>query len=107
DYLEAIAEEHDVNWPSIYEHNTSIENPDLIYPEQNLEIPSADIPLTRSLTGTNKPVSTEYTPEPTAPVKEVPEALTRFTPEPAGYTTFKSSPEPTSAASGVVGLNQV
>lgn len=49
DYLEKIAKMHDINWPSIFELNESIENPDIIYPDQNLDIPAEDVVLTRTL----------------------------------------------------------
>src|SRR5690606_33589448 len=49
DYLSAIALEHDISWPSIYELNQEIENPDIIHPGQELVIPNRDVPLTRGI----------------------------------------------------------
>ncbi len=49
EYLEKIAKAHDINWPSIFELNEDISNPDIIYPNQELDIPDQDVPLTRQL----------------------------------------------------------
>ena len=46
DYLDAIAKQHNINWPSIYEKNETVSNPDLIFPQQQLTIPAEDVPLT-------------------------------------------------------------
>lgn len=92
DYLEAIADSHEINWPSIYEINEQISNPDLIFPSQELKIPSKDVPLTRSIAGVTLTVSEKYTPQPTSP--------TQATPQPAKSPTSLGS-------AGVVGLGQV
>jgi cell wall-associated NlpC family hydrolase len=51
EYLDKIAKEHSISWPSIYELNTGISDPDVIYPDQKLELPNRDVPLTRQLPG--------------------------------------------------------
>lgn len=105
DYLEAIAQEHNIAWPTIYEHNTSIENPDLIFPEQNIEIPSKDLPITRSISGAAMPIPTNYAPEPVAPTQAAPQAVSQAAPESTGYSAPKAVVR--TAASGVPGLDQV
>jgi peptidoglycan DL-endopeptidase CwlO len=111
DYLEAIAEKHEVEWPSIFESNDSIANPDLIFPEQTLEIPSKDIPLTRSIANSTLPMPESYAPEPIKPVQQAPKAVTRSVSQPAGYSTPTPQPQAQpvvrAASSGVVGLEQV
>jgi cell wall-associated NlpC family hydrolase len=49
DYLDRIAKDHNIAWPSIYELNTDISNPDIIYPDQKLNLPDHDVVLTRQL----------------------------------------------------------
>ena len=105
DYLEAIAEEHNITWPSIYEHNTTIENPDLIYPNQNLEIPTQDLPITRSISGAAMPIPTNYAPEPMAPTQAAPQSISQNAPESTGYSAPKVVVR--TVASGVPGLDQV
>lgn len=105
DYLEAIAQEHDISWPSIYEHNTTIENPDLIYPEQDIEIPSKDLPITRSISGAAMPIPTNYAPEPIAPTQAAPQTVGQSTNQTTGYSAPKVVVR--TAASGVPGLGQV
>ncbi len=105
DYLEAIAQVHDISWPSIYEHNTLIENPDLIYPEQNLEIPSKDIPITRSISGAAMPIPTNYAPDPTTPTQAAPRRVSQVAPQSTGYSAPKVVVR--TVATGVPGLQQV
>lgn len=107
DYLELIAEEHDVKWPTIYEHNDEIDNPDLIYPEQEIEIPDEDIPLTRSLDGVNLVVPKDYAPAPVEATQEAPEPAVQSTQAPAGYASPQPTVAPQSVSGGVPGLNQV
>lgn len=107
DYLESIAESHDVKWPTVYEQNDSIENPDLIYPEQRLEIPSEDIPVTRSLTNTTLVVPEDFAPEPSQPQQSAPESVVQSTPAPAGYAAPQPSVAASTVSAGVPGLSQV
>lgn len=109
DYLEAIATEHDVNWPSIYERNQNISNPDLIYPEQSLEIPSEDIPLTRSLAGSTLVVPETYAPQPVAPTQSAPNSQTVEQNTKPAQSTGYAAPKKVnrSSVAGVVGLEQV
>jgi cell wall-associated NlpC family hydrolase len=53
DYLEKIAREHSVDWPSIYEINPEIVNPDTIYPFKNIKIPHQNVTLTREIPATS------------------------------------------------------
>lgn len=64
EYLEKIARQHNIGWPSIYELNDGITNPDIIYPYQKLEVPEHDIPLTRQLPeDTTLKVPDDYKPQ--------------------------------------------
>lgn len=103
DYLDAIAKEHNINWPSIYEKNEAISNPDLIYPKQELTIPAEDIPLTRSINGVNLPISQSYAPQPSSPTQSAPSSQ-----RVNGATGYSAQQSPTyQGASGVPGLSQV
>jgi cell wall-associated NlpC family hydrolase len=81
DYLESIAETHKVSWPSIYEINGTVENPDLIYPEQKLEIPNKDLPLTRTMPQTQLVVPQSYAPAPLPATKQSAAQVTQAAPQ--------------------------
>lgn len=68
DYLDKIAKDHNIAWPSIYELNTDISNPDIIYPDQKLNLPDRDIVLTRQLPQqTQMQIPDNYKPQVSAP----------------------------------------
>ncbi len=103
DYLDAIAKQHNINWPSIYEKNESISDPNLIFAQQILTIPGQDVPLTRGIAGVNKPISTDYTPQPSNPTQPAPTSQRN-----AGSTGYSATQSPsTMTATGVPGLSQV
>ncbi|GAC1499736.1 MAG: hypothetical protein NVS1B10_02760 [Candidatus Saccharimonadales bacterium] len=71
DYLSKLAEANNTTMPRLYDNNLDINDPNLIYPGENIKIPSPDQQLTdRPLPNPAEatPVAPKAAPQPTAPV---------------------------------------
>ncbi len=83
DYLAKIATENETTYPRLYDANTQIKDPNLIYPGDKLRVPTADeklesrvpvqappAPVTRQTTTNRQPTYTPPTPAPSAVVSD-------------------------------------
>lgn len=94
DNLTAISETHGSTVERVYSANTDIENPDLIYPDQQLRIPTADEQLTmRALPATSATAQTQAA------------AAAAVAPPPA--VTYQSAPQTAAAPAAPVASGSV
>lgn len=81
DYLEKLAIANDTTSLRLYYANTDITNPDLIFPDQQLRVPTADEPLTPRDVPLNQQIATPTTVESTQAA--APQATAYQAPAPA------------------------
>ncbi|HSH18489.1 MAG TPA: transglycosylase family protein [Candidatus Saccharimonadales bacterium] len=90
DYLNRIAQENGTNYQRLYYANTEVQNPDLIYPGQQLRVPAAEEQLAERTLPDNTP----------AQVRAEVEAETQDTPQQSAYSApTPRAAQPTPAAS--------
>ncbi len=87
DYLSAIATEHSSTVQRLFDANTKIENPNLIYPGDQVRIPAADEKLT------TRPM----------PVAAAPAPVTPVAPTPAATSTYREAPQQIAAPAAAGG----
>lgn len=88
DTLVKIAKASHTTWQRIYDKNTVITDPDMIYPDQKLTIPESDEKLA------HRPLPIEQ-----QPAEEKPAAAVAYAPQPA--TSVVSTPQPAPSAPAI------
>lgn len=91
DYLVKIAQDNNTTYPRLYDANTDITDPDLIYPGEKIRIPDADEQLAHRTLPANAPVQAAQQAA-TAPQPAQQTAYNSYTPNytPAPVTRYAS-----------------